>query len=220
MRNPVLLKAATTPHRTPMESFTARSMAVTAMSGIIALLNCGPAAAHAGTGLAGGFVSGASHPFRGVDHLLAMVAVGLWGAFLGRPLLYGLPVMFPLMMVCGAALGMFGVSWPAVDAGVGLSVLVLGSCIAVRWKAPVWAACLLAGIFALFHGYAHGRELPSAADPIGFSLGFVFATGLLHATGIGIGLTKDLPGGVAVARGVGGVIGGTGIWFLTKAIGS
>jgi urease accessory protein len=216
----VLLKAAITPHRTPMESSTARSMAVTAMSGIIALLNCDLAAAHEGTGLAGGFVSGVSHPFRGVDHLLAMVAVGLWGAFLGRPLLYALPVMFPLMMVCGAALGMFGVSWPAVDAGVGLSVLVLGSCIAVRWKAPVWAACLIAGIFALFHGYAHGRELPSAADPIGFSLGFVFATGLLHATGIGIGFLNHLPGGVAVTRGVGGAIGGTGIWFLTKAIGS
>jgi urease accessory protein len=219
MRNPVLL-AAITPHRTPIESFSVRSMAVTGMSGIVALLNCGLAAAHAGTGLAGGFVSGVSHPFNGVDHLLAMVAVGLWGAFLGRPLLYALPVVFPLMMVCGAALGMFGVSWPAVDAGVGLSVLVLGSCIAVRWKAPVWAACLIAGIFAVLHGYAHGRELPSAADPFGFSLGFVFATGLLHATGIGIGFINGLSGGVAVTRGVGGVISATGIWFLTKANGS
>jgi urease accessory protein len=203
-----------------MKSFTTRSVAVTTMLGIIALLNCGPAAAHTGRGLAGGFVSGFSHPFSGVDHLLAMVAVGLWGAFLGRPLLYALPVIFPLMMVCGAALGMLGVPWPAIDAGVGLSVLVLGSCIAVRWQAPVWAACLIAGIFAMFHGYAHGRELPSVADPIGFSLGFVFATGLLHATGIGIGFINDLPGGVAVTRGVGGVIGGTGLWFLSKAIGS
>src|SRR5580658_8176127 len=119
-----------------------------------------PAAAHTGTGLPGGFVSGFIHPFSGLDHLLAMVSVGLWGAFLGRPLIYVLPVVFPAMMVGGAILGMFLVPLPPVEIGIALSVLVLGGCIALSVKAPVSAACVVVAIFAIFHGYAHGRELP------------------------------------------------------------
>lgn len=184
----------------------------------IALVLNGPAAAHTGTGLAGGFVSGFEHPLTGFDHLLAMVCVGLWGAFLGRPLIYALPVVFPVVMVFGAALGMFAVGLPSVEIGVAASVLVLGVCIAMSLRAPVWVACVIVGAFAIFHGYAHGRELPSAADPIGYSAGFVLATGMLHVVGIGIGFLNERPGGLAFTRALGAVIGAVGAWFLYRAL--
>jgi urease accessory protein len=177
-----------------------------------------PAVAHMGTGLPGGFESGFMHPFSGIDHLLAMVSVGLWGAFLGQPLIYVLPVIFPAMMVAGAIMGMFAMPLPPVEIGIALSVLVLGGCIALPVKAPVWAACIVVGIFALFHGYAHGKELPSAADPVAYSVGFVLATGLLHVSGICLGLLNDLRHGIVVTRSMGGIIAVVGVWFLIRAI--
>jgi urease accessory protein len=178
------------------------------------------AMAHTGTGLAGGFAPGFMHPFTGLDHLLAMICVGLWGAFLGPPLIQVLPVIFPVMMVGGAALGMLGIPMPPVEIGVALSVLVLGACIALAVEAPVWAASLIVAAFAVFHGYAHGKELPSAADPIGYSAGFTLATGLLHVVGIGIGCLRDRPGGAVAIRALGAVIGGTGAWFVFQVLGS
>jgi urease accessory protein len=180
-------------------------------------LHAQPAAAHVATGLPGGVAQGFMHPFSGPDHLLAMVSVGLWGAFLGRPLIHALPVVFPVVMVVGAALGMFGVRMPPVELGVALSVLVLGGAIAVAWKARVPVAVLVVATFALFHGYAHGRELPSAADPIGYSVGFVFATGLLHVIGIGIGLIADRPRGELVVRALGVAIACIGVAFVWSA---
>jgi urease accessory protein len=179
-----------------------------------------PAAAHMGTGLPGGFVSGFSHPFSGLDHLLAMVSVGLWGAFLGRPLIYVLPVMFPAMMVAGAIMGMIGVPLLPVQLGIAISVLVLGSCIALAIRAPVWGASLIVALFAVFHGYAHGKELPSAADPISYSVGFVLATGLLHISGICLGLLNGRPHGVVVTRSAGAIIAALGAWFLYQALGT
>jgi urease accessory protein len=184
----------------------------------IAALFSDPAEAHMGTGLAGGFVSGFVHPLSGADHLLAMVAVGLWGAFLGRPLIHVLPVVFPAMMVGGAILGMFAVPLPPVEIGIACSVLVLGGCIALSVKAPIWAASLVVAVFALFHGYAHGRELPSAADPVGYSAGFVLATGFLHVCGICLGLLTHRPGGVVMVRGIGAIIAMLGAWFLQHAL--
>jgi urease accessory protein len=177
-----------------------------------------PAMAHTGTGLAGGFVSGFAHPLTGPDHLLAMVSVGLWGAFLGRPLIYALPVIFPGVMVLGAALGMLAVPLPTVEIGVALSVLVLGACIALALRTPVWVACAIVATFGIFHGYAHGRELPSAADPVGYSVGFVLATGMLHVAGIGIGFLNDRPGGARLTRGLGAAIGVAGGCFLYRAV--
>src|ERR1700744_4172905 len=150
-----------------------------------------PALTPTGTGLPGGFQSGFLHPFSGFDHLLAMISVGLWGAFLGRPLVVALPVIFPTVMAFGAALGMANVPLPPVEIGIAFSVLLLGAVIALNVKAPVWAACLIVAIFAIFHGYAHGKELPSAADPIGYAVGFMLATGLLHLLGIGLGLINE-----------------------------
>jgi urease accessory protein len=177
----------------------------------------GPSAAmaHTGTGLPGGLVAGFEHPFTGLDHLLAMVSVGLWGAFLGRPLIYVLPVLFPLVMVVGAVLGMFGLPLPSVEMGIALSVTVLGICIALALRAPIWLAAMITGAFAIFHGYAHGRELPSAADPAGYSSGFVLATGLLHLSGIGLGYLNRW-----LTRGLGGAIGAVGFWFTYRALGS
>ena len=192
---------------------TSAAAAVTAGS-----LLSSPAFAHMGTGLPGGFLSGFLHPFSGLDHLLAMVSVGLWGAFLGRPLIYVLPVVFPAMMVVGAIMGMFSVPMPPVELGIAFSVLVLGGCIALSIKAPVWAASLIVAMFAVFHGYAHGKELPSAADPVSYSAGFVLATGLLHVSGIGLGLLNNRPHGIAVTRSMGGIVATLGVWFLYRAI--
>jgi urease accessory protein len=194
-----------------------RPTAILAGAGLV----CSSAAmAHTGTGLAGGFAPGFMHPFTGLDHLLAMICVGLWGAFLGPPLIQVLPIVFPLMMVGGAALGMLGVPVPPVELGIALSVLVLGGCIALAIQAPVWAASVIVAAFAVFHGYAHGKELPSAADPIGYSAGFTLATGMLHVSGIGIGLLRDRPGGALAIRSLGAIIGGTGAWFLFQVLGT
>lgn len=176
-----------------------------------------PAAAHTGTGLAGGFASGFVHPLSGPDHLLAMVSVGLWGAFLGRPLVYALPVTFPMMMVAGAVLGMAGIAIPSTEIGIKLSVAVLGGCIALALRASVWMAASIVAVFAICHGYAHGRELPSAADPLGYSIGFVLATGLLHVAGIALGSLKDRRGGPAI-RIAGGAIAAIGGVSLLGAI--
>jgi urease accessory protein len=184
----------------------------------IGLLLSWPAWAHTGTGLPGGFLAGFEHPLSGIDHLLAMVSVGLWGAFLGRPMVCVLPVVFPAMMVAGAILGMLTSPLPPVEVGIALSVLVLGGCIALSIKAPSWAACLVVALFAVFHGYAHGRELPSAADPVSYSAGFVLATGFLHVAGISLGMLNHRPDGVVLTRSLGGVIALSGVWFLYRAV--
>ena len=182
------------------------------------LLIASPAAAHSGTGLPGGVAAGFMHPFSGFDHMLAMVSVGLWGAFLGRPLVVLLPVIFPAVMALGGALGIAGVPLPPVEIGIAFSVLVLGAMIAGAVRAPVWLACSLVAVFAIFHGYAQGSELPSAADPIGYSLGFVLATGLLHVVGIGIGLINHRPGGVVITRSAGALIAACGAYFMVQAL--
>ena len=177
-----------------------------------------PVLAHMGTGLPGGFLSGFLHPLSGFDHLLAMVSVGLWGAYLGRPLIVALPVIFPTVMVVGAAAGMVNLPMPAPEVGIALSVLLLGVAIALAWRAPVWLACLIVGVFAIFHGYAHGKELPSAADPIGYAVGFVLCTPLLHVSGIAIGLLNDRRGGVSLTRTLGGGVALAGMAFLYQAL--
>jgi urease accessory protein len=201
-----------------MSGFAFRQAAAMSCLALASALYSGSAEAHVGTGLPGGVAEGFAHPFGGFDHLLAMVSVGLWGAFLRRPLIYVLPVVFPVVMVAGAALGMFGIPLPRVEIGVAVSVLVLGACIAAAWKAPIAAASLVVAVFALFHGYAHGRELPSAADPVGYSFGFVLATGLLHVLGIGIGALADRPKTMLIVRVLGAAIACIGVVFVRNAV--
>jgi urease accessory protein len=175
----------------------------------------GPAFGHAeGAGFEGGFLSGLMHPVGGLDHVAAMVAVGLWGAFLGRPAVWLLPVVFPLVMAIGGALGVAGVPIPFVEPGIALSSVVIGLAIASGWKAPLALAAVVVGVFAVFHGHAHGTELPGAQSPTGYAMGFVISTGALHLAGIALGLLTLVPGGKVAVR-VGGLgIAGLGVAFL------
>ena len=150
--------------------------------------------------------------------MLAMISVGLWGAFLGRPLVYALPMLFPAMMVVGGALSMVGIGFPPVELGIAVSVVTLGAMILFAVRAPIVVACTVVAMFALFHGYAHGAELPSAADPVGYSAGFVLSTGLLHVVGIGFGLLRAFPAGAFALRAAGGAIAVSGFWFLMAAV--
>ena len=134
--------------------------------------------------LATGFV----HPLSGVDHVLAMVAVGLFAAQLGGRALWLVPTSFVAAMAAAGLAGMSGVGLPMTEAGIALSIVVLGGAIALRLSMPVAAATALVGFFAIFHGYAHGLETPDTASGLLYGLGFVAATALLHGLGIGVGL--------------------------------
>ena len=174
----------------------------------------GIASAHETAGIAGGFYSGFMHPVLGWDHVIAMVAVGLWGAFLGNPAIWILPVVFPLVMAFGGALGVLGVPVPAVETGIAISAIVLGAMVAFAVRPPIWIAAIIVGVFAIFHGHAHGTELPGAANPLAYSLGFVIATGLLHVSGIAFGLLVRWPYGKVAVQAGGGVIALAGAGFL------
>lgn len=182
---------------------------------LAAILAAGAAQAHTGEGVQGGLISGFTHPLFGWDHVVAMVAVGLWGAFLGRPAIWILPVVFPLVMAFGGALGVAGIPVPAVEAGIALSGVVLGLLVAFAVSAPLWVAAVIVGIFAIFHGHAHGTELPDAANPYAYAVGFVVATGLLHMAGIAFGYLTKMPWGAYAVRAAGVVIAAVGAAFLT-----
>lgn len=177
-----------------------------------ALFMSGSAWAH--TGVAGGFASGFLHPVLGYDHLLAMLAVGIWGAQMGGRSVWSLPVAFPLIMAVGGVAGMLGLWLPQVETGIALSVLALGLAIAFAWRPFEPLALLLVAAFAVFHGYAHGAELPEAADPAAYSTGFVLATGLIHVCGIGIGLLIGSLLDGRVSRALGALIAAGGLYFL------
>jgi urease accessory protein len=191
-----------------------------AMVLVAALLALGaePALAHEGAGAVGGFLSGLAHPIFGWDHVVAMVAVGLWGAFLGAPAIWLLPVVFPLVMAGGGALGILGVPVPAVETGIAASAVVLGLLVAFAARPPLWLAAVVVGAFAIFHGHAHGTELPAAADPLTYAIGFVLATGLLHLLGIAFGLLVRWPAGMIAVRAGGGAIALAGAAFLTGLV--
>ena len=172
-----------------------------------------PAFAHSGS-IADGFLGGFAHPVFGADHVIAMVAVGLWGTFLGAPALWLLPIVFPLVMAFGGVLGILGVPIPAVETGIATSAVVLGLMVALAARPPLWVAAVLVGAFAIFHGHAHGAELPAGADAAAYSAGFVIATGLLHLCGIGLGTLAAWPAGRIAVRTAGGAIALAGIAFL------
>ncbi len=183
---------------------------------IPALLVLLPAAANAHTegGMAGGFTSGFAHPLTGLDHIVAMVAVGLWGAYLGAPAMWLLPVVFPVVMALGGALGVLGVPLPAVEKAIALSGVLLGLAVAFAAKPPLWLSAVIVGFFAIFHGHAHGTELPESANAATYAAGFVIATGLLHLAGIALGLLVRWPWGRLVVRTGGAVIALIGFGFL------
>ena len=174
-----------------------------------------PASAHTGS-LSGGFLGGFTHPLFGPDHVVAMVAVGLWGAFLGPPPMFVLPIVFPLVMAFGGVLGIIGVPLPAAELVIAASAIVLGLMVASAARPPLWVAATIVAAFAIFHGYAHGAELPAGTDAAAYSIGFVTATGLLHLAGIGLGLTVRWPAGRMGVRGTGAAIACAGLLFLWR----
>lgn len=191
-----------------------RSVSVCSLSLVILLQTTPAAFAHTADSLSGGFVSGLLHPIFGWDHVVAMVAVGLWGAVLGRPALWVLPIVFPLVMALGAVLGIAGINVPFIEVGIALSGVVIGLMIVFLVKAPMAFAAILVGLFAIFHGHAHGTELPDAANPIAYSVGFVIATGMLHVAGILFGTLMASDTGRLAVRAGGGVISLIGAAFL------
>jgi len=196
-----------------------RPMRAAITSAGLALL-AGPALAHTGGDLTGaGFGQGFAHPLSGLDHMLAMLAVGMWGAQLGQPALWVLPVVFPMVMALGAVWGVLGLPLPGTEVGVVLSVIVLGGFIAGGRRPPLALAACVVGAFAVFHGYAHGAEAGSSADFAAYSLGFVLATGLIHLTGIGIGFITLLPRGHALLRFGGVMICMTGFLIAAGVVG-
>jgi len=171
--------------------------------------------AHVGQGdVSGGFIAGLEHPVMGLDHVVAMVAVGIWGAQLRAPAIWVLPVTFPLVMSFGGILGGLGVPIPGIEIGIAVSAIVLGAMVAFAARPPLWIAGVIVGVFAIFHGYAHGAELPESANAISYAMGFVMATGGLHALGILIGVINKWPAGEKCLRAGGVLIALCGVYFL------
>jgi urease accessory protein len=183
----------------------------------LAMLFAANVYAHVETGVAGGLLSGLLHPVTGLDHLVAMVAVGIWGAQLGRPAIWILPITFPMIMALGGLLGLSGLPIPGalVEVGIALSAVTLGVLIALRLTVPLWAAVVIVSVFALCHGHAHGTELPSAVNALAYGAGFVVATGLLHLCGILLGELHRFKLGVAIIRALGVIIALLGFYFLS-----
>jgi len=176
------------------------------------------ARAHVEGGQAAGFITGLQHPWSGLDHILAMIAVGLWGAQLGSPALWLLPIAFPMMMAMGAMMGLLGIPVPVVEIGIALSAIILGTMILVGVRPKLALAMAMVGFFAIFHGHAHGTELPPGQSGLLYSMGFVIATGCLHGLGIALGLVNGLPAGKLALRGAGTFIAVMGVVFLWRSL--
>jgi len=194
-----------------------------ARGALAAILALSPtlAFAHVGVGDAHGFSHGFVHPIGGIDHVLAMVAVGMFAATLGGRALWAIPASFIVMMAVGGALGMMGVNIPFVELGIATSVIVLGSAVALRWTNwPLGATTAMVGFFALFHGFAHGAEMPAGASGATYAAGFMLATALLHMVGIGVGIALGKIGANAprVTQGLGALVAVAGVGLLTGII--
>ena len=181
----------------------------------------GAAMAHPGADHVHDAVQGFLHPFNGLDHMLAMVAVGVFAAQLGGRALWLVPAAFVGAMALAGALGMSGVPLPSKEIGIALSVVAIGAAVALKLHIPTSIAALLAGVFAIFHGYAHGAEMPASLSGLGYGVGFVGATALLHAIGIGIvvALTRmEWKISPAAVQGLGAVVALAGAVMLAGAI--
>lgn len=176
------------------------------------------ALAHIEGGQAVGFVTGLEHPWSGLDHILAMIAVGLWGAQLGNPALWVLPITFPIVMAFGAMMGLMDIPLPGIEIGIAFSAILLGTMVLGEVRPRIIIAAMLVGIFAIFHGHAHGTELPAGQSGLLYSIGFVVATGVLHGIGILMGLIHRWPAGRLALRGAGAFIACMGCFFLWNAV--
>jgi urease accessory protein len=183
------------------------------------LISATAAQAHTGISDTSGLSHGFTHPISGIDHLLAMVAVGLFAAHLGGRALWLVPLSFVSTMIVGGALGVTGVYVPLVEIGIGLSVVVLGIAVAYGFNIPTAAAMALVGFFAIFHGYAHGAEMPATVSGFDYGLGFMLATASLHGVGIGLRwLIHTIMGSQRITQVAGGVMALCGVGLLTQLI--
>ena len=173
----------------------------------------GMAQAHPGHG--GGDLAGFVHPFTGLDHLLAMLAVGVWAAQLGGRARWLVPTSFIACMAVAASVGMSGIALPMVESGIATSVLLLGLLIAFSIKLPVALGASIVGLFAVFHGYAHGAEMPQLSTPWIYGIGFVLSTAALH--GLGLLLGQGLHKQAMWLRAVGILIIASGAWMMAVA---
>ena len=151
----------------------------------------GVASAHTGAGDVTGFWHGLAHPIGGLDHMLAMVAVGLWAAQIGKKALWLLPSTFVVAMASSSLIGHFGRSLPGIELGILASDFILGLLLLFATRLPLALSMGIVGILAIFHGYAHGAEMPATASGLAYGFGFIVSTALLHLAGIGMGLTID-----------------------------
>lgn len=174
--------------------------------------------AHVERGQAAGLITGLEHPWSGLDHILAMIAVGIWGAQLGSPAIWVLPITFPVMMSVGAMMGLLGIPVPGIEVGIAVSAVMLGVMIFGEFRPHMIVAMIMVGFFAIFHGHAHGTELPAGQSGLLYSMGFVIGTGCLHGVGILIGLIHRYPFGKVVLRGSGAFIAVMGVVFLWQAV--
>lgn len=177
--------------------------------------------AHTGVGQTVGFVHGFSHPISGLDHVLAMVLVGILAWQLGGRALWLVPATFVTVMTVGGTLGMMGIAVPFVEAGIAFSVIVLGAVVALGIKAPVAIMAGVVGLFAIFHGHAHGSEMPAAAGGLAYAAGFMLATAALHIAGIAagflIGKVSEHKGAI-VMRSAGGIAALAGVALFTGLV--
>ncbi len=175
------------------------------------------ARAHTGIGPTTGLMHGLAHPLTGLDHLCAMIAVGLWSAQLGGRALWVVPLTFVSVMTVGAVLGMAGIGLPFVETGILTSVLILGVLVAAAVRLPLTVSAVIVGLFALFHGHAHGTEMPVTESGMIYGVGFIISTGLLHLAGIGWGLAMQKLASAKFLRYSGGAIAALGVYLCIVA---
>jgi urease accessory protein len=185
---------------------------------MLLVISAEPLLAHDQPGQATSFLTGLLHPLSGLDHVVAMIAVGLWGAQLGAPAIWLLPITFPMVMALGGVFGLVGVPLPGVEFGIASSALILGYMVATEARPSLAVAAGIVGVFAIFHGHAHGTELPAGQSGLTYSIGFVVATGMLHASGIVLGLVHKWPWGRAAMRVAGTAVACAGGVFLWRAV--
>ncbi len=198
-----------------------RSSRIGLATGLLALIAPATAWAHVGVGTPVGFAHGFAHPIGGLDHVLAMIAVGMFAANLGGRALWAVPAAFVSLMAVGGALGIAQVTLPYVELGIAISVVVLGLLVALQVRWPVAVAMAVVGLFAVFHGHAHGSEMPLNAAAASYAAGFIIATALLHSVGIGLGVLMQKAGtsyGPRTAQLAGGAIALSGVLILAGAL--
>ena len=197
-----------------MRLLPAKPLLASSLTIVFAAALASGASAHTFGAEGAGFAQGFAHPFGGIDHLLAMVAVGLWAAQRGGRALWAVPAAFVAMMALGGIAGALGLTLPLVELGIAVSLVVLGLAVTLSIRLPVAASALLVGLFALFHGHAHGGELPETASALAYGIGFVAATAALHGIGIGTGVLLKRDAGRLLVRLGGAGIAATGLLLV------